>query len=169
MVWLAFAGASETKTYYKTISEVGKMGNEAYTQHLRVGGDVENGSIKRVGLRLQFVMVQDKERMTVIYTGTDPLPDTFKDGAQALADGKLDRDGVFRAARIQAKCASKYEAKPGSLAPGAAPISTPVKAPSSEGIWKIGFVGHTAGLLRGFVCHRGVRCRAPEKQTFSYS
>ena len=26
LVWLAFAGASETKTYYKTITEVGKMG-----------------------------------------------------------------------------------------------------------------------------------------------
>jgi cytochrome c-type biogenesis protein CcmE len=121
VVWLAFAGASETKTYYKTISEVGKMGNDAYAQHLRVGGDVEAGSIKRVGNRTQFVLIQDKERMNVVYTGTDPLPDTFKDGAQALADGKLDHDGVFRAARIQAKCASKYEAKPGSLAPGAAP------------------------------------------------
>ena len=121
LVWLATAGMKETQTYYKTISEVGKMGNDAYSQHLRVGGDVEAGSIKRVGNRTQFVLIQDKERMNVVYTGTDPLPDTFKDGAQALADGKLDHDGVFRAARIQAKCASKYEAKPGSLAPGAAP------------------------------------------------
>jgi cytochrome c-type biogenesis protein CcmE len=121
VIWLAFAGSAETKTYYKTISEVGKMGNDAYAQHLRVGGDVENGSIRRVGNQTQFTLIQDKDRMTVIYTGSDPLPDTFKDGAQALADGKLDRDGVFHAARIQAKCASKYEAKPGSLAPGAAP------------------------------------------------
>ena len=121
VVWLAFAGASETKTYYKTISEVAKMGNDAYSQHLRVGGDVEAGSIKRVGNQTHFVLIQDKERMNVVYTGTDPLPDTFKDGAQALADGKLDHDGVFKAARIQAKCASKYEAKPGSMAPGAAP------------------------------------------------
>ena len=121
VIWLAFAGSAETKTYYKTISEVAKMGNDAYTQHLRVGGDVESGSIKRIANRTQFVLIQDKERMTVVYTGTDPLPDTFKDGAQALADGKLDKDGVFRAARIQAKCASKYEAKPGSLAPGSAP------------------------------------------------
>ena len=34
------------------------------------------------------------------------------DGAQALADGKLGADGVFQASKIQAKCASKYEAKP---------------------------------------------------------
>ena len=29
------------------------------------------------------------------------------------ADGKMGSDGVFQASRIQAKCASKYEAKPG--------------------------------------------------------
>ena len=50
--------------------------------------------------------------MNVVYTGTDPLPDTFKDNAQALADGRLGPDGVFEANKIQAKCASKYESKP---------------------------------------------------------
>ena len=50
--------------------------------------------------------------LKVVYSGIDPLPDTFKDGAQALADGKLGPDGVFQASKIQAKCASKYEAKP---------------------------------------------------------
>jgi len=29
-----------------------------------------------------------------------------------LAEGKLDSSGVFHATKIQAKCASKYEAKP---------------------------------------------------------
>jgi cytochrome c-type biogenesis protein CcmE len=82
---------------------------------------VENGSIQRAGSQVQFVLVQDKLKLKVAYTGTDPLPDTFRDGAQALADGKLDKDGVFRAAKIQAKCASKYEAKPGQLPPGEAP------------------------------------------------
>ena len=52
--------------------------------------------------------------MTVLYDGIEPLPDTFRDGAQAVAEGKLDRDGVFLASKIQAKCASKYEAEPGS-------------------------------------------------------
>ena len=30
----------------------------------------------------------------------------------AFVDGKLGADGVFQASKIQAKCASKYEAKP---------------------------------------------------------
>jgi cytochrome c-type biogenesis protein CcmE len=119
VVWLAAAGMKENKTYYKTISELGQMGNQAFGQRLRVGGDIEAGSIHRVGQEVQFVLVQDKLRLKVAYTGRDPLPDTFKDGAQALADGKLDTDGVFRTKQIQAKCASKYEAKPGQFTPTA--------------------------------------------------
>ena len=54
------------------------------------------------------------------YVGTDPLPDTFKDGAQCLVEGKVQPDGRFVAETVQAKCASKYEAAPGQAQPGAA-------------------------------------------------
>jgi cytochrome c-type biogenesis protein CcmE len=121
LVWLASAGMNETKTYYKTIAELGQMGDTALGKRLRVGGDVESGSIQRVGGTVQFILTQDNRKLKVAYTGAEPLPDTFKDGAQALADGKLDKDGVFRAARVQAKCASKYEAKPGQMKPGERP------------------------------------------------
>jgi len=121
LVWLAAAGMGENKTYYKTVAELNKLGPAAVGQRTRVGGDIVAGSIQRVGNQVQFVLSQDNQNLKVAYTGTDPLPDTFKDGAQALADGKLDRDGVFRAGRIQAKCASKYEAKPGQLPGKSAP------------------------------------------------
>ena len=116
LVWLATAGMKETQTYYKTISEVSLMGDKAYDARLRVAGDVESGSIQRVGSEVRFVLTQDANtHLKVAYAGSDPLPDTFKDGAQALADGKLAQDGVFHANKIQAKCASKYEAKPGQF------------------------------------------------------
>ena len=109
---LATSGINESKTYYKTISELSKMGPRAANQRLRVGGDVEPGSIVRNGRDVTFVLHQDALKLKVVYSGMDPLPDTFKGGAQALADGRLGPDGVFEATRIQAKCASKYEAKP---------------------------------------------------------
>lgn len=117
LVWLASAGIKDTQTYYKTISELNQMGDRAYNARIRVGGDIADGSIQRVGNQVHFVLKQENRELKVAYFGTDPLPDTFRDGAQALADGKLGHDGVFRASRIQAKCASKYESKPG-MAPG---------------------------------------------------
>ncbi len=119
LAWLALGGVSESKTYYKEIKEVNTMGEQAQGKRLRVNGYVEEGSIVRKGSEVMFVLHQtpgllrdDPVHLAVVYNGTDPLPDTFKDNAQALADGKLGPDGVFHANKVQAKCASKYEAKP---------------------------------------------------------
>ena len=121
LIWIATASMGDTQTYYKTIAELGQMGNKSMEQKVRVGGDVASGSIQHNGTEVDFTMVQkDPEKpnvpplfLKVAYTGRDPLPDTFRDGAQALADGKMGVDGVFHANKIQAKCASKYATKPG--------------------------------------------------------
>jgi len=112
LVWLAVGGIRDTKTYYKTIPELEKMGQSAHGKRLRVGGDIQPGSIVKGASQVSFVLHQGPKTLNVIYTGTDPLPDTFRDNAQALADGSLGSNGVFEANKIQAKCASKYEAKP---------------------------------------------------------
>jgi cytochrome c-type biogenesis protein CcmE len=122
LVWLAAGGINEGKTYYKTVAELQQMGYAAHTTRLRVAGDVVPGSIVRNGREVSFVLRQDKQTLNVVYEGSSPLPDTFKDGAQALADGKLGPNNVFRANAIQAKCASKYEAKPGMAHPSNIPI-----------------------------------------------
>ena len=113
LLWLATAGISSSQTYYKTISELYSMGGRAQAARVRVGGDVQAGSIVRANGVVRFALQQDKLVLNVAYEGRDPLPDTFKDGAQALADGRLGPDGVFHASEIQAKCASKYASKPG--------------------------------------------------------
>jgi len=119
LVWLAMGGVTESKTYYKEIKEVKQMGDRAQGEKLRVNGYVQAGSIVRDGSEVKFILHEtpgmlqnDPLRLTVVYKGIDPLPDTFKDNAQALADGRLGPDGVFQASKVQAKCASKYEAKP---------------------------------------------------------
>jgi cytochrome c-type biogenesis protein CcmE len=109
--WLAYSGVRESKTYYVTVKELQGMGDEALSRRLRVGGNVAPGSIKREGRRVEFTLVEQGLTMKVRYTGTQPLPDTFVDNSQALADGRYTREGVFEASQIQAKCASKYEAQ----------------------------------------------------------
>jgi cytochrome c-type biogenesis protein CcmE len=119
LVWLAMTGGKQSQAYYRQVNEVKAMGSKAYGQRIRLEGNVAAGSIQKVGSGTQFVLEYQNTSMKVIYTGSDPLPDTFKDGAEAVADGRLGQDMVFRAGAVQAKCASKYEAKPG-LAPGQA-------------------------------------------------
>jgi len=110
--WLAVGGISDTKTYYKEIAELKQLGHDGVDKRLRVGGDVTADPVRRDGNNVYFTLAQNDLRLNVVYSGIDPLPDTFKPGAQALADGKLGPDGLFHATKIQAKCASKYEAKP---------------------------------------------------------
>ncbi len=114
--FLAYTGVQESKSYYVTIKELQGMGQEGRDRRLRVAGNVAPGSIKRQGKRVEFTLVEEDRRMPVVYTGSEPLPDTFVDNSQALADGRYTREGVFEAKKIQAKCASKYEAKPGQPA-----------------------------------------------------
>jgi cytochrome c-type biogenesis protein CcmE len=111
LAYLAYTGVQDSKSYYVTIKELNGMGPGAYSKRLRVAGNVEPGSIKRQGTHLEFLLAEEGKTIPVVYTGSEAPPDTFKDNAQALAEGKYGRDGVFHASNIQAKCASKYAPK----------------------------------------------------------
>jgi cytochrome c-type biogenesis protein CcmE len=113
LVWLGWVGASQSKTYYHTISELQTLDNAAKHQRMRVSGNVVDGSIQHLPGRIDFVLQEEGKSLPVSYVGDSPLPDTFKGGAQALAEGKLMPDGRFVAEQVQAKCASKYQATPG--------------------------------------------------------
>ena len=126
IAWLAFTGTRDNKDYYVTITELQGMGSKAYTRHLRVAGNVQPGSIKRVGTGADFTLLEQGKALRVDYHGSEPPPDTFKDDAQALAVGTFGHDGVFHATQLQAKCASKYAPaqQPGLTRTAAAAVPT---------------------------------------------
>jgi cytochrome c-type biogenesis protein CcmE len=109
---LAYVGYTQSKTYYHTISELPSLSGSTLHQRMRVSGDVRAGTIAHRDGRTNFVLEEQGKSLSVSYVGSDPLPDTFKDGAQALVEGHLTPDGSFVAEQVQAKCASKYEASP---------------------------------------------------------
>lgn len=109
-LWEAVSGFQQSKTYYVTVNEL--LGAKIARKHIRVGGTVAEGSITRHGDTLSFRLSQNAETLPVVYVGTETLPDTFKDGAQAIVQGDYTPDGAFQADHIQAKCASKYKAAP---------------------------------------------------------
>lgn len=130
--WLAYTGYGSSKSYFVTIAELQHMGNKAYHDQLRVEGFVKPGTIQRDGPNVTFMLNEYESHspkaasgklLKVVYKGSEPPPDTFKDDAMAVAMGTYGRDSVFHANELQAKCASKY-------AP-AQPNATPAKAPAS--------------------------------------
>jgi cytochrome c-type biogenesis protein CcmE len=118
LVSLAYVGFTQSKTYYHTITELSALNGVSLHQRMRVSGNVKNGTISHVPGGVDFVLTEQGKDLRVSYVGRDPLPDTFKDGAQALVEGKMTPDNRFVAEQVQAKCASKYEAVPNQT-PGA--------------------------------------------------
>ena len=138
--WLAYSGYGANKSYYVTIAELGGMGDKAYHSQLRVEGFVQPGSIEHNGPHVTFIMNEFESHspkapggrlLKVVYKGSEPPPDTFKDDSQALAEGSYGRDGVLHATVLQAKCASKYAPATPNGQPGATPAQ-PAAAPNSN-------------------------------------
>lgn len=74
----------------------------------RIGGLVQQGSIKRQddGLTVHFVVTDLAHSMPVVYQGI--LPDLFKEGKGVVAQGRLGDDGIFRAEQVLAKHDENY-------------------------------------------------------------
>ncbi len=74
---------------------------------LRIGGLVENGSLVRLaGKSVTFRITDGKDAVPVAYTGL--LPDLFREGQGVVAEGALDKSGVFQADNILAKHDERY-------------------------------------------------------------
>ena len=74
----------------------------------RIGGMVKEGSIQREadGVTLRFVITDTERDITVAYKGI--LPDLFKEGKGAVAQGRLDENGLFVAKEVLAKHDENY-------------------------------------------------------------
>ncbi|HEV8204731.1 MAG TPA: cytochrome c maturation protein CcmE [Pyrinomonadaceae bacterium] len=74
----------------------------------RVGGLVQEGSLKRDndGLTVRFIVTDTAANVPVVYKGI--LPDLFKEGRGCVAQGKIGADGVFQADQVLAKHDENY-------------------------------------------------------------
>lgn len=108
--FMAFQGAA---TYYYTVGEVTGKGSAMYDQNIRVSGQVTPNSVIRESTGsnlLKFTLVDrdnNTNRLMVAYKGA--VPDAFKEGNDAVVEGKISSSGVFEAEQIIVKCPSKYE------------------------------------------------------------
>ncbi len=102
----------------------------------RIGGLVKEGSIERQadGVTIAFIVTDTEKDIKVSYKGI--LPDLFKEGKGAVAQGKLVADGSFVATEVLAKHDENYmppeAAQAVNDAQARAAGSTPTPAPVTE-------------------------------------
>ena len=102
LVLMAF---QKNLVFFFTPSQV--AANEApQGKTFRIGGMVLEGSVKRDGVDVHFVVTDTAKTIPVVYRGA--LPDLFREGKGVVAQGQLGADGVFRAREVLAKHDENY-------------------------------------------------------------
>jgi cytochrome c-type biogenesis protein CcmE len=75
-------------------------------RHFRLGGLVEQDSVKKDGQLVRFKVTDLQKTVDVVYRGL--LPDLFREGQGVVAVGAFRGDGVFEAKQVLAKHDEKY-------------------------------------------------------------
>ncbi|MBA3894008.1 MAG: cytochrome c maturation protein CcmE [Gemmatimonadales bacterium] len=115
VVVLIAQGVKETGVYFLTPTELAAKTSadpSFYDMGLKMGAKVVPGSIRRApdNRQIDFEVSDGLRSYPVTYRGL--VPDTFTDAndIEVIVEGRLGRDGVFRATEVLAKCGSRYEA-----------------------------------------------------------
>ena len=103
----ALTAFQDNLLYYYPPSDV-VAGKAPGDRVFRLGGMVEEGSLKREtgSMEVRFVVTDFQQDVTVSYSGV--LPDLFRPGQGVIARGKLGPDGVFVAHEVLAKHDENY-------------------------------------------------------------
>ena len=105
-VGLVLVAMRDSIVFFYTPSEVAEKHLDM-GQRFRLGGLVEDGSLKRgEGTTVRFVITDKRATLPVTYTGV--LPDLFREGQGVVAEGMLTTEGVFHADSVLAKPDEKY-------------------------------------------------------------
>ncbi len=102
---------SPLTNYYVTVDELlarGPSTGSGQNSRARVGAPIVPGSISwnNTTRSLTFQLQGDARPLTVTYRGF--APDAFRDGATAIVEGELNRDGTFTAYNLLIKCPHQY-------------------------------------------------------------
>ncbi len=107
--FLLYNAMGKPSGFYMTVTELQNSTTDLEGKRIRMGGDVEDGTIERgaIGDPIKFVVSDGQSTMPIVYDGA--VPDIFSDEAQVIATGTY-KDGVFHADELLTKCPSRFEA-----------------------------------------------------------
>ncbi|MGB6347003.1 MAG: cytochrome c maturation protein CcmE [Methyloceanibacter sp.] len=105
-VCLVLLALRDSIVFFYTPTEVAEKHLDS-GQRFRLGGLVEDGSVKRgEGTAIRFVITDKRSTLPVTFVGV--LPDLFREGQGVVAEGMMQADGVFHADSVLAKHDENY-------------------------------------------------------------
>ena len=113
--YLAFSSVGSALVYYLTPTELLARGDAAVGETVRLGGQVEVGSVSGPATDLRFVLT-DGDSSIPVHSTVAPTR-SFREGSGAVVEGSLGADGLFEATQVIVKHDENYEAP----APGTQP------------------------------------------------
>jgi len=105
---LVLYALSDTIVFFFTPAEAMAKNIQPETR-FRLGGLVADGSLKRDGTTIEFIVTDTEKSIPVTFTGQ--LPDLFREGQGVVAEGRLNDEGVFIADTVLAKHDENYMPK----------------------------------------------------------
>jgi cytochrome c-type biogenesis protein CcmE len=104
-VALVLSALSDNIVFFYSPSQVAEK-HPGPERRFRLGGLVEQGSVKKDGQEVRFVVTDLQKTVPVVYRGL--LPDLFREGQGVIAEGVLGADGTFVAREVLAKHDENY-------------------------------------------------------------
>lgn len=107
--FLLYGGIDSNVVFFLTPQELLQRGTAAYDVPVRLGGQVQPGSVKWDAdkLDLRFV-VTDTDGKAVTVHSTGAPPQMFRDGMGVVVEGRYHRDGVFQSTSLMVKHSNEY-------------------------------------------------------------
>jgi len=119
LLTLVVSSSKQMSMYYLTVTELEAREIEFADMQIKLAGKVVPESIiKRNGNRTVEFQIWEpidieaekfSNTRTILYSGV--VPDTFRDRADVVLEGKVNANGIFVAETMLAKCPSKYESQ----------------------------------------------------------
>ena len=105
---LTLTAFQDNLVFFFSPSDLQSKVAEVKDRSFRLGGLVEEGTVKRLpdGVSVEFRVTDGVAVVPVAYRGQ--LPDLFREGQGVVAEGKLRPDGVFLAREVLAKHDENY-------------------------------------------------------------
>jgi cytochrome c-type biogenesis protein CcmE len=108
--YLVSGGIGENLVYFLTPGELLERGSDIYDRPVRLGGQVQPGTVEwdAHALDLRFTLQDETGHVTV--RSRKAPPQMFREGMGVVVEGRYTRDGVFESTNLMVKHSNEYRA-----------------------------------------------------------